>query len=151
NNGVFSVTLDFGAGVFPGPARWLEIAVRTNGSTGPYNVLIPRQALTATPYAITAGNLTGMLSASQLNGTLPLAQLPEAVLTNNQAAVSLTGAFSGNGAFLTNLSAANLIGSIAGPQIASGAVGATQLASGGAVPSNGQVLGFNGGSLVWTN
>src|SRR5688572_23903588 len=30
-NGVFSVSLDFGAGVFAGAARWLEISVRTNG------------------------------------------------------------------------------------------------------------------------
>jgi hypothetical protein len=28
-NGVFSVTLDFGAGAFTSEARWLEIAVRT--------------------------------------------------------------------------------------------------------------------------
>src|ERR1041385_7952603 len=31
SNGLFAVTLDFGAGVFPGADRWLEIGVRTNG------------------------------------------------------------------------------------------------------------------------
>src|SRR5436309_365001 len=30
-NGIFTVTLDFGAN-FPGADRWLEIAVRTNGN-----------------------------------------------------------------------------------------------------------------------
>jgi len=33
SNGLFMVTLDFGSGVFPGAQRWLEIGVRTNGSS----------------------------------------------------------------------------------------------------------------------
>jgi len=28
SNGLFSVTLDFGSGIFTGPSRWLEIGVR---------------------------------------------------------------------------------------------------------------------------
>src|ERR1700678_831128 len=32
SNGLFTVTLDFGQ-VFPGANRWLDISVRTNGST----------------------------------------------------------------------------------------------------------------------
>ena len=31
-NGLFTVTLDFGTGVFTGPARWLQISARTNGA-----------------------------------------------------------------------------------------------------------------------
>jgi len=42
------VTLDFGSGVFTGNARWLEIAVRTNGASG-FVTLTPRQPLTPTP------------------------------------------------------------------------------------------------------
>ena len=56
SNGVFTVTLDFGAGAFNGTARWLEIAVRPGESTGDYTKLTPRQALTATPFALYSGN-----------------------------------------------------------------------------------------------
>src|SRR5258706_6097190 len=59
NDGLFTVTLDFGASPFTaGAARWLEISVRTNG-VGSFGMLSPRQALTATPYAVTAGKITG--------------------------------------------------------------------------------------------
>src|SRR5947208_5806873 len=52
NNGLFTLTLDFGAGIFSGPDRWLEIGVRTNGSAGAFATLAPRQPLTPTPYAL---------------------------------------------------------------------------------------------------
>src|SRR5882672_11395344 len=48
-NGLFTVTLDFGAGVFTGPARWLEIGVRTNGGGNSFTTLSPRQPLTPVP------------------------------------------------------------------------------------------------------
>jgi hypothetical protein len=57
NNGLFNIYLDFGPGVFTGPARWLELGVRTNGSSDPYTPLI-RDPITAVPYAITADNVT---------------------------------------------------------------------------------------------
>ena len=47
--GLFSTGLDFGGGVFTGASRWLEIAVRTNGSSEPHTLLLPRQPLTPTP------------------------------------------------------------------------------------------------------
>src|SRR5438874_3244101 len=43
SNGLFTVTLDFGAN-FPGADRWLEIAARTNG--GAFVTLSPRQKIT---------------------------------------------------------------------------------------------------------
>lgn len=116
-NGLFAVTLDFG-NAFDGHARYLEIGVRTNGNDA-FTTLAPRQPILPTPYAITAGNLSGTLPvaqlsgslpASQLSGTLPLAQLPGAVLTNNATGVNLTGSFSGDGAGLGNLNSANLTG-----------------------------------------
>jgi hypothetical protein len=55
SNGLFTVTLDFGAGAFPGAARFLDIAARTNGAAS-FGALIPRQQITSTPYAIRAAN-----------------------------------------------------------------------------------------------
>jgi trimeric autotransporter adhesin len=63
SNGYFNVALDFGS-QFPGADRWLEIGVRSNGG-GAYSTLIPRQPITSTPYAITAGNVTGTVAAAQ--------------------------------------------------------------------------------------
>jgi hypothetical protein len=96
SNGLFTGVLDFGAN-FPGAARWLEIGVRTNGG-GAFTVLIPRQALTPSPYAITAGNVTGVVPNAGLSGTYGGA------VTFNNAGNSFTGSGSG----LSNLNANNL-------------------------------------------
>jgi hypothetical protein len=64
-NGLFNTTLDFGPGVFGGDARWLDIAVRTNGGSA-FTPLAPRQALTAAPYALTATQVTGLIADAQL-------------------------------------------------------------------------------------
>src|SRR5262245_9117245 len=53
--GVFSVTLDFGPAAFPGAARFLEISTRPSG-VGNYTLLTPRQAISATPYAVRSLN-----------------------------------------------------------------------------------------------
>jgi hypothetical protein len=55
NNGLFNVALDFG-NVFSGADRFLEIAVRTNGEV-PFTALAPRQKISPTPYAVTAGSV----------------------------------------------------------------------------------------------
>jgi hypothetical protein len=105
SNGLFTVALDFGGNVFTGTDRWLEIAVRTSGGTA-FSLLSPRQAITATPYAIKASvssTFSGGLSSSNLAGTYgnPLA------LTN--AANQFAGTFSGNGMNITNISTLSLI------------------------------------------
>ena len=51
-NGLFTVTLDFGPQAFNGEARWLEIAVRPGDSTGAYTTLHPRQPIMPVPYAL---------------------------------------------------------------------------------------------------
>src|SRR5262244_994280 len=55
-NGIFTVQLDFGAVVFSGPPRYLEIGVRSAGSHDPYTLLAPRQAMTSVPYAVRSLN-----------------------------------------------------------------------------------------------
>jgi len=51
-NGLFTIVLDFGPGVFNGEARWLKVGVRPGTSSDPYTTLSPRKALTAAPYAL---------------------------------------------------------------------------------------------------
>ena len=104
--GIFTVELDFGAGVFDGSARYLEVCVRPAGSPDPYTVLAPRQSITSTPYAthsmkaaaadglsaacvncVTGGQvqsidgaqITGAVSGSQISGEIP----PESVPTGS--------------------------------------------------------------------
>ncbi len=50
-NGLFTTALDFGNSAFNGDARWLEIAVRTNGSSGIFGTFLPRQKISPSPYA----------------------------------------------------------------------------------------------------
>lgn len=85
SNGLFTVTLDFGEGVFNGASRWLEIGVRTNGSSGAYTTLNPRQALMAAPHAIFANTASNAAVASSL---VPGA----AVVLNGAGITNLNGA-----------------------------------------------------------
>jgi len=165
SNGLFTVTLDFGPGVFTGPARWLEIGVRTNGATS-FATLAPRQSLTPVPYAImasSASNLLGTVSAAQLSGTIPPASLSgsygNAVNFNNGAngfdgtfvgtffggsftGGNFNGNFFGNGGGLFNLDA-SLLGS--------GTVPDAQLAGNVARTNQVWLLNGNTGTMAGTN
>jgi hypothetical protein len=71
-NGLFTVTLDFGA-VFDGTPRWLEISERTN-NVGAFGTLAPRQLLAAAPYATyaaaagTASSMPGLTILQNSSG-----------------------------------------------------------------------------------
>src|SRR5580765_4239430 len=97
SNGLFTVTLDFGAAPFTGADLWLEIAARTNGA---FTVLSPRQKITAAPYSVTARNVTGVVPGGGLSGTYG-----NAVTFNNAG-----NSFSGSGSGLTSVNAASLGG-----------------------------------------
>jgi microcystin-dependent protein len=64
SNGLFTVPLDFGPGVFTGTNYWVEMGVRTNGGGG-FATLVPRQQLTPTPYALYAAQASNTLYAAQ--------------------------------------------------------------------------------------
>jgi len=54
------------------------------------------------------GGLTNLNAAKLSSGTIPLAQLPSQVVTNNSTSLTLNGTFNGNGFGLTNLNASQL-------------------------------------------
>jgi len=85
-NGLFVLPLDFGAN-FPGADRWLQLEVRT--ALGPFTTLSPRQRLTATPYAITAG--TAQLARALPAGTVTTAMLASNAVTAGQIATGAVG------------------------------------------------------------
>lgn len=87
-NGLFTLTLDFGAGAFDASSRWIEMAVRTNGGAS-YTTLSPRRGLLPSPQAIYAGTAgqAQTVPAAGVSGTLTTAQLP--VL--NVSGAGLTG------------------------------------------------------------
>ncbi|MDB6109109.1 MAG: hypothetical protein JWR69_859 [Pedosphaera sp.] len=102
-NGLFTVGLDFGPGIFNGADRYLEISV---GAV----TLQPRVFVSSTPsalYAQTAGtatNISGMVPSGALSG------IYSGPITLNNGANQLIGSFSGNGGGLTNLNAATIGG-----------------------------------------
>jgi hypothetical protein len=94
-NGVFSVQLDFGAGAFPGAARYLEISVRHNSGEA-FTVLSPRQQITSTPYAIKSLNAETASTAT--------------------TATSFSGSLTGD---VTGTQTATVVGSVGGASAAS--------------------------------
>jgi Chaperone of endosialidase len=117
-NGVFSVSLDFGAAAFPGANRWLEIGVRPGASSGSFTTLSPLQPITSSPYAVkslyaaTADGLSATcvscvtssqiasVDGSVITGTVPVSTLPGSeAFIHNTTSVQTSSNFniSGNG------------------------------------------------------
>ncbi len=79
-NGEFTALLGpFGANVFNGGNRWIEIAVDDPAIAGlNYVPLTPRQPISATPYALratAATTLTGNIAGSQVTGAIAGSQI----------------------------------------------------------------------------
>lgn len=117
-NGLINTTLDFGSGVFTGAPVYLQIAARPSGINSDYTALLPRQPITASPYAIFSGGaatsqaVSGPVPATQISGTLPPAALPGIVVTNGATGVNFSGTFNGilngNGVGITGIGLANV-------------------------------------------
>lgn len=124
-NGIFTVNLDFGLGVFPGSDRWIELAVRPAGSLDPHTVLSPRQKMTSAPYAMRSTNATNAsfaTSAGALTGTLTAANIPNSLIT---------------GAMLES-------NTITAAQIQNGAIGTAQVADGAVTVAKVATTGASG-------
>src|SRR5438093_1227988 len=94
SNGLFTVSVDFGANALVGEARWLEIGVRPGASTGAFATLVPRQPLTPSPYALfapTAGGVpNGAITSAMLaNNAVTSAKLAAGAVTSVQLADSI--------------------------------------------------------------
>ena len=93
-NGLFTVTLDFGSGVFNGLPYWLDISVRTNGN-GAFAELSPRQQLTPVPYAVfsesagTAATANGVAAGSVTTADIASGQVVKS-LNGLEDAVTLS-------------------------------------------------------------
>jgi len=147
-NGLFTVTLDFGAAVFTGPARWLNIAVRPGASGGGYTDMLPRQPLTTTPYAVFAGGA----AAAGLTGTLADAQLSANVALRGTSNLFNGHQIISNGNVTVRRDANGLLGPTltlangAGPAVAN-AVAIDLNANPQAVPATAQILASDEGNF----
>lgn len=135
-NGLFAVTLDFGAEPFDGQERWIEIAVRSDSGT--FITLEPRQPISFAPHAIfatgvSAEGIKGAISATNLQGNYD-----QPVTFSNSANV-FSGAFAGDGSRLTGLNAASLTGTAA-ISTTGNADGATNVYFGGSVMTSNLVI-----------
>ena len=159
SNGIFTVTLGdtnlvnmnaISASLFA--QTNLQLQIWFNDGVNGFAALSPAQTLTPTPYATVAANVSGLLPASSISGTLAVSQLPPQVLTNNATNVQLNGTFLGDGRGLTNLSGAALApGTITASQLAPGTAAANTLNGGpdilsisdNLVPPSGKSGGYN--------
>jgi hypothetical protein len=98
-NGLFTVNLDFGTNAFNGSARWLDITINNGGTP---QTLSPRVQVLPAPYALYAANAN---IADIAQNVVSAINITNAVIIN---AIVTNSTISGNGAGLSNVSAATL-------------------------------------------
>jgi hypothetical protein len=108
SNGLFTVTLDFGPGIFNGSERWLAIGVRTNGS-GAFAELEPRQPMLAAPHAIFAASASNVVSGAAvkslntLKDNVTLAAGPNVTISSNGNTLTIAAAGAGGSGIWSTL------------------------------------------------
>jgi hypothetical protein len=117
-DGIFTVTLNYGADVFySNSGRYLEVGVRAGAGTSAFTTINPRQELTASPYSLQAVRASKAVDAENFGGQAPSAYLRSNVsqiFTGGNLTVSpssildVQGALFGSGANLTSLNASNI-------------------------------------------
>lgn len=119
NGGVYSALLDFGD-QFTGEPRWLEISVRRSGQPT-FVPLLPRQPLTATPYAQHADFVAdnSIVGANIVDGSIVGADIALGGVSTTQIA----------NAGVQTVDLAD--GSVTGPKLGDGAVSSAKIAAGG--------------------
>ena len=103
SQGIFSAPLNFGANAFPGPARFLEIAVRRNAGEA-FVTLSPRQEVNSSPYSIKSKSTDLAQNANQLGGVaageyVTTSTVGNSFIKNDTAAQTANFNISGNGFF----------------------------------------------------
>ena len=102
-NGLFTVRIDFGAGIFTGPPRWLNLEVQPAGGGG-FTPLSPRQEVTSSPYAVravsagTAADVSAgsvVKSLNTLKDAVTLAAGPNVTITPSGNTLTLAAAGAG--------------------------------------------------------
>lgn len=136
SGGLFTTTVDLGAGVFTGKALWLDVAVRANGA-GAFVAITPRQPITPVPYALYAGTAGGaspgavVTSLNALKDDITLAAGPNVTITPNGNTLTISSAGAG-GAGIWSVDANNTYYNAGGVGVGTSTPkGALQLASGG--------------------
>jgi hypothetical protein len=113
DNGLFTLTLDFGAASFAGQTRYLELRLRPGGSGDAYTSLTPRQPIRPAPEALHA-------ASAPWSG---LSEVPAgfSVWLSNESLGTVTAVTAGTGLSGGTITGSGAIG------IADGGVGAQQI------------------------
>jgi hypothetical protein len=111
-NGLFTVLIDVGPGVFAGTPYWLQIGVETNGGNT-FSTLTPRQQLTPTPYALYSPNAGNAATALNAGNATNAATATTAYSFSSSLAGDVTGTQSGT--------VVSRVGGVAATNVASGA------------------------------
>ena len=129
--GVFTVVLDFGANVFTGADRFLQIGVRPGASTGSFTILAPNTPVLGTPYAQTASIADAAMLVA--DGAIVEPSFATASVSSRAIAAGAVNSSELGTDSVTNSKLANSVVDTA--ELADGAITNAKLQSGDVLPS----------------